>query len=168
MSDLLTFYVHNYYYYYYLLIRVFHISISWWSFTGDWVRASLLKSPGFFSGFWPSSIMLLFGWSQLSRQLPNPPGPLIIIIIIIIIIYFFRVFHISVSWWSFTRDWETASHLKSPGRILVFWSFSIMLSFGWCGVVHIPFVGMVKFKFLGQQSRQFCKFSWLLLLLLLL
>ncbi len=27
-----------------LLIRVFHISVSWWSFTGDWVKASLLKS----------------------------------------------------------------------------------------------------------------------------
>ena len=37
--------------------RVFHISISWWSFTGVWVTASLLKSPGLFSGFWPFSIM---------------------------------------------------------------------------------------------------------------
>ena len=33
-------------------IRVFH-SFSWWSFTGVWVTASLLKSPGLFSGFWP-------------------------------------------------------------------------------------------------------------------
>ena len=32
-------------YYCYLLLRVFHISVSWWSFTGDWVTASLLKSP---------------------------------------------------------------------------------------------------------------------------
>ena len=59
-----------------LLIRVFHISVSWWSFTGDWVTASLLKSPGLFSVFWPFSIMLLFGWSPLSRQLLNLPGPL--------------------------------------------------------------------------------------------
>ena len=35
-----------YYYYYYLLHRVFHISVSWWFFTGVWVTASLLKSPG--------------------------------------------------------------------------------------------------------------------------
>ena len=35
--------------------------------------------------------------------------------IIIIIIYSFRVFHISVSWWSFTGVWVTASLLKSPG-----------------------------------------------------
>ena len=32
-----------------------------------------------FSVFWPFSIMLLFGWSPLGRQLPNLPGPLIIL-----------------------------------------------------------------------------------------
>ena len=74
-SLFLLFFDLYYYYYYYLLIRVFHISISWWSFTGDWVTASLLKSPGLFSVFWPSSIVLLFGWSPLGCQLPNPPGP---------------------------------------------------------------------------------------------
>ena len=71
--------VSSLYYYYLLLIRVFHLSVSWWSFTGDWVTASLLKSPGLFSVFWPFSIMLLFGWSQLGRQLLNPPGPLIVL-----------------------------------------------------------------------------------------
>ena len=58
-----------YYYYYYLLIRVFHISVAWWSFTGDWVTASLLKSPGLFSVFWLFSKMLLFGWSPLGFQI---------------------------------------------------------------------------------------------------
>ena len=29
-------------------LTVFHISFSWWSFTEDWVTASLLKSPGLF------------------------------------------------------------------------------------------------------------------------
>ena len=47
----------NYYHYYYLLIWVFHISLSWWSFTGVWRTASLLKSLGLFSVFWPFSIM---------------------------------------------------------------------------------------------------------------
>ena len=42
-------------------LRVFHISISWWFFTGVWVTASLLKSPGLFSVFWPFSVMLSFG-----------------------------------------------------------------------------------------------------------
>ena len=41
------------------------------------MRASLLMSPGLCSVFWPFSIMLLFGWSPLGRQLPNFPGPLI-------------------------------------------------------------------------------------------
>ena len=36
-------------------------------------------------------------------------GIIIIIIIIINNIYSFRVFHISVSWWSFTGVWVTAS-----------------------------------------------------------
>ena len=33
--------------------RVSHISISWWLFTGVWVTASFLKSPGLFSVSWP-------------------------------------------------------------------------------------------------------------------
>ena len=54
---------------YHLLIRVFHISDIWWSFTGVWVTVSLLKFPGLFSVFWPFSIMLSFGWSPFGRQL---------------------------------------------------------------------------------------------------
>ena len=50
--------------------------------------------------------------------------------IIIIIIYSFRAFHISVSWWSFTGVWVTASLLKSPGLVSGFWPFLAMLSFG--------------------------------------
>ena len=38
-------------------LRVFDISFSWWSFTGTWMTASLLESPGLFSVFWPSSIV---------------------------------------------------------------------------------------------------------------
>ena len=45
------------YYYYYLLLRVFNISLLWWSFTGVWVTSSLLKSTGLFSVIWPFSIM---------------------------------------------------------------------------------------------------------------
>ena len=48
--------LHLFYYYYICFIiitiyslRVFHISFSWWSFTGVSVIASLPKSPGFFS-----------------------------------------------------------------------------------------------------------------------
>ena len=56
----------------YSLIRAFHISVSRWFFPGVWVTASLLKSPGLFSVFWPFSIMLSFGWSPLIRQFPSP------------------------------------------------------------------------------------------------
>ena len=61
--------------------RVIHHSISRWFFTGVWETANL-KSPGFFSVFWPSSIMLSFGLSPLVRQLPSPPGPSIILLLL--------------------------------------------------------------------------------------
>ena len=51
--------------------------------------------------------------------------------------YLLRVFHIRFSWWSFTEVWVTASLLKSPGLFSVFWSFSIMLLFGWSPLVII-------------------------------
>ena len=41
--------------------RVFNMSVNWWFYTGVWVTASLLKSPGLVSGFWPSLAMLSFG-----------------------------------------------------------------------------------------------------------
>ena len=41
------------YYYYYYSFKVFHISFSWWFFTVVLAIASLLKSPGLVSGFWP-------------------------------------------------------------------------------------------------------------------
>ena len=42
-------------------LEFFHISVCWWSSTGVWVTASLFKSPGLVSGFWPFSAMLSFG-----------------------------------------------------------------------------------------------------------
>ena len=60
------------------LFRVFHASVSWWFFTGVWATASLLKSPGLVSGFWPFFAML--SWivstrpptSKSSRSFNNP------------------------------------------------------------------------------------------------
>ena len=57
IEQVLSLHYYYYYYYYYLLIKVFHISVSWWYFTGVWVTASLLKSPGLFSVFWSFSLM---------------------------------------------------------------------------------------------------------------
>ena len=78
-----------------ILIWVFHISVSWWSFTGDWVTASPLKSPGLLSVFWTFSIMMLFGYSL-------------------------RAFYTSVSGWFLTGVWVTAGPLNFPGLFLVF------------------------------------------------
>ena len=41
----------------YITIWVFPISVCSWSFTGVWVTASLLKSPGLISVFWPFLIV---------------------------------------------------------------------------------------------------------------
>ena len=55
-----------------IIIRVFHIIISWRTFTGVWMIVSLLQSPGLFSVFWPISIMQLFGLSPLKLLFLNP------------------------------------------------------------------------------------------------
>ena len=44
----------------------------------------------------------------------------------LIIIYSWGVYHPSVSWWSFTEVWGTASLLKSSGHFSVFWPITIM------------------------------------------
>ena len=44
---------------YSLRVFFFYISVSWWFFTGVWVTASFLMSPGRFSVFWPFSLMQL-------------------------------------------------------------------------------------------------------------
>ena len=41
--------------------RFFHVSVSWWFYPGVWVIASLLKSPGLVSGFWPFLAILSLG-----------------------------------------------------------------------------------------------------------
>ena len=64
------------FYDYFTPLGVFHTSISWWSLTGIWVTASLLKSPRLFSVFWPILIELSFGWSPLVFSLPIFPVPL--------------------------------------------------------------------------------------------
>ena len=73
MSITVTFlfykYLQFYYYHYYSL----HI------FTGVWVTARLLKSPGLFTVFWPFSITRSIGWTPLVRQLPSSPVPLVIL-----------------------------------------------------------------------------------------
>ena len=130
------------YYYYYLLIRVFHIRVSWWSFTGDWVTASLLKSLGLFSVFWPFSIMLLFGWSPLGCRLPNPPGPFIILEL------------------TCPKHQSQLVYLSPPCSIV----FSIPLQSR--GILLCTFFQIYCGQ-PGQQSRQFCKSHFFLLIVIM-
>ena len=70
--------------------RVFHISVSWWFLTGVWVTASLLKSPGLVSGFWPFFFFLF------------------------LLLHSLGVFDTSFNWWFF--HWtlsDSQSHLVS-------------------------------------------------------
>ena len=63
--------------YYYYSLKVFHISVSWWSSTGVWVTASLLKSPGLFSVFWPISINLVFRMVFICPLISKSSSPFI-------------------------------------------------------------------------------------------
>ena len=48
-------------FFFFYSFRVFHISGGWRFFTGVWVTASLLKTSGLVSRFWPFPVMLSFG-----------------------------------------------------------------------------------------------------------
>ena len=92
----------------------------------------ILRLTFSFSSFlsWPLRIVL---WtpSTVSITIFFPPS--------VWLYYYYtliRAFHISVSRWFFTGIWVTASLLKSLELFLVFWPFSIMLSFGWSPLVR--------------------------------
>ena len=153
------------------------------------MTASLLKSSGFLSVFWLSSIMLSFGWSLLVRQLPNSPGPLIIvpkvqIKIVTFMFHFFFFFQFSskvevlIPLFTFFQFYSVVSRNSKVDKFASFrllllllfiirsgllaeirWSvcmsmsirsLCVLLSRNRYWVVHIPFVRMVKFKFLAH------------------
>ena len=65
-----------------MLIGVFHIRSSWWSYNGIWVTASLLKYSGLFSVFRPILIMQVWRISVpplISKSLNPLTKPLEII-----------------------------------------------------------------------------------------
>ena len=121
----------------------------WWFLTGVWVTASLQKSSRLFSVFWPILIMLLSGWSLLDLLFPSLPVLLPILwgivpsapttngitVTFMFHSYYYyhyyyysgQLFHTSVSWWSFTGVWVTASLLKYPGLFSVFWLILVIL-----------------------------------------
>ena len=146
------------YYYYYLFIRVFHISISWWSFTGDWVTASLLKSPGLFSVFWPSSMMLLFGWSPLGCRLPNLPAPITIGIIVTFMFHSFFQFsskvEVLISLFIFFQFYSVVGRdIKVDSFadfIFCFFVFLLIIMALFCAAIRKDSVFLLKFPFLSH------------------
>ena len=54
----------------YFSLRVFHTWVSWWSFIGFQLTASLLGSPKVFSLFWQMLEMLWFRWSHFVPRFP--------------------------------------------------------------------------------------------------
>ena len=105
-------------------------------FTGVWVTASLIKSPGLFSVFWPFSIMLSFGWSPPSRQLPSPPVPLVILQ------FLFQTHQLQLVYLS--HACSTAFSIPYQGQ-------------GTYPCFHI--LSVLFYDQPGQQSRLFFKFS---------
>ena len=53
--------------------RFLPTSVRGWFLTEVWVKASLLKSPGHFSVFWPITIMLSFGRFPFVPLFSSPP-----------------------------------------------------------------------------------------------
>ena len=125
-------------YYYYYSLRVFHISISWWSFTGVWVIASLLKFPGLLSVFCTILAMQQFGWSPLVLSFPSPTVlsvnvPRASIIIAINVTFMFYSFFSSLVrsrylfFFSLSFNFTRLSATTAKSGILQFLSFLLLL-----------------------------------------
>ena len=67
--------IQNYFNLLFYFFQVFHITVSWRTFTGVWVTTSPLRSPGLFLIFWLISTMLYFGLSQFILSFPTLPVP---------------------------------------------------------------------------------------------
>ena len=90
-----------------LFIRVFHIGVSWWAFTGDWVTASLLVSRTLLSilAVFKNAVVWMVSTrpptSKSSRPFNNPlvtvpKAPITIGIIVTFIFHNFLKFFIKV------------------------------------------------------------------------
>ena len=67
-------------------LKVFYISVSWSFFTGVWVTASLIKSPGLFSVFWSISAMLSFGLFPPAPLFPSPTLLILLLSLLLVVI----------------------------------------------------------------------------------
>ena len=102
-------------YYYYYTLSGFHTSDSWWSFTGVWLTASLLKFTGLFLVFGP---ILIWLWSPLVIWFLSLPVPLPSLKGL------FRIYHL---------------HLVSPSDSCSMLYFSYLASYWYLSLFSISF-----------------------------
>ena len=146
-------------------------------FIGVRESASLLKSPGLFWIFWTMKIMLLVGWSPLVFWFPSPPAPIPIpwwlyweqqsqlvspsLSCSIVFFQFSSKVQAFIFFFRLPSVYLVVSRTaKSTIRQVLFFLLTISRSGRLAGirwsvcikfwVVHIPFVRMVKFKFIAQ------------------
>ena len=123
-----------------LFVSFFLTSVIWWSFTGVQVTASLLRSPGLYSIFWPVSVVWIVSIrppisnssSPLTKPLGTVPSMPIIISITVPLIFhslFFLVFR------------------QDPSSCLSF-----------------HFLWFALYGLLGQQNPPYSKFSFFLII----
>ena len=86
-------------------------------FTGVWVTASLLKSPGLFSVFWPILIILSFRGSPLVHSFLSPPNSLSILWRL------YRAHRLQLVSPSPSRSIVFSVSLQGPGTYLFFLAF---------------------------------------------
>ena len=129
------------FFHYFTLWEFFPTSLSWWFLAGVWATASLLKSPGLISVFWPILIMQLSWWFLLDFIFPSLPVSL------------------SILWWPYQ------AHRLTIGITVtyMFHSFSVLkqgleiyLSFSFSFNFTLWSSGTAKFTI-----RQVFFFSWL-------
>ena len=84
-----------------IIILSTYTSISWWTFTGVWLTASVPKSPELFSVYRLILMKLLFGWFPLVLLFPYPTHS------------------VSVLWWP-SQEHQLQLVSQSPSRSIVF------------------------------------------------
>ena len=112
------------------------ISVSWWLSPGDWVRASLPKSPGLFSVFWTIS-------SRSTNSLVTVPrAPITIGIIVTFMLYSFEnslersrylcfSHYFNSTLWSISTWTAKSTILQVLSFLLIIIRFSLLIEIKW-------------------------------------
>ena len=137
----------------YYISWVFYTSVSWWSFTGVWMTASLFKSPGLFSVFrsilamLSSCFHLFHPHTKLLLAVPSAPITTGIIVTFIFHVFFFR----SLARFKYLFRYSFSSMLATTtwGFLLLFvvhsWIFTSCRHFSSC-LASVPWIKMNRLK----------------------